>query len=120
MNRRDFTIAVDNVLTELPEWVVERVDNLTVIIEDWPTPDQDPTGVERAVAEGRVDESFRWVDRRKATEQGADLRLPWFLPEPGSTIERHDVKASRRRLRPRWIRLRTVPTGTPTISAISS
>ena len=44
MNRREFSVAVDKVLAELPEWVVERVDNLVVVVEDWPTPEQDPTG----------------------------------------------------------------------------
>ncbi len=44
MNRREFSAAVDEVLAELPDWVVERVDNLVVVVEDWPTPEQDPTG----------------------------------------------------------------------------
>lgn len=44
MNRRDFSVAVDEVLAELPEWVVEQVDNLFVEVEDWPTPEQDPDG----------------------------------------------------------------------------
>jgi predicted Zn-dependent protease with MMP-like domain len=35
---------VDDVLGELPEWVVERVDNLMVVVEDWPTQEQDPEG----------------------------------------------------------------------------
>ena len=42
MNRREFSRAVDDTLAELPEWVVERVDNLVVDIEDWPTAEQDP------------------------------------------------------------------------------
>lgn len=44
VNRREFSRAVDETLAELPEWVVEQVDNLVVDIEDWPTPDQDPEG----------------------------------------------------------------------------
>ena len=44
MNRREFSRAVDETLAELPEWVVERVDNLVVDIEDWPTAEQDPEG----------------------------------------------------------------------------
>ena len=35
---------VDTVLAELPEWVVERIDNLLVVVEDRPTHDQDPEG----------------------------------------------------------------------------
>ncbi len=44
MNRREFSAVVDAVLAELPEWVVERIDNLVVVIEDRPTHDQDPEG----------------------------------------------------------------------------
>ena len=44
MNRREFSTVVDTVLAELPEWVVERIDNLVVVIEDRPTHDQDPEG----------------------------------------------------------------------------
>ena len=44
MNRREFSGVVDAVLAELPEWVVERIDNLVVVIEDRPTHDQDPEG----------------------------------------------------------------------------
>lgn len=44
MNRREFGLVVDAVLAELPEWVVERIDNLVVVVEDRPTHDQDPEG----------------------------------------------------------------------------
>lgn len=44
MNRREFSSAVDEVLAELPQWVVERIDNLVVVVEDWPTAEQDPEG----------------------------------------------------------------------------
>ncbi len=44
MNRREFSGVVDAVLAELPEWVVERIDNLVVVVEDRPTHDQDPEG----------------------------------------------------------------------------
>ena len=44
MNRREFSVVVDDVLAELPEWVIERVDNLLVVVEDWPTPEQDAEG----------------------------------------------------------------------------
>ena len=44
VNRREFSRAVDETLAELPEWVVERIDNLVVDIEDWPTAEQDPEG----------------------------------------------------------------------------
>jgi predicted Zn-dependent protease with MMP-like domain len=44
VNRREFSAVVDAVLAELPTWVVERVDNLVVVVEERPTPDQDPEG----------------------------------------------------------------------------
>jgi len=44
MNRAQFSHAVDETLAELPDWVVERVDNLVVDIEDWPTAEQDLEG----------------------------------------------------------------------------
>jgi predicted Zn-dependent protease with MMP-like domain len=42
MSRREFERVVDEVLASLPEWVVERVDNLTVRVAEWPTREQDP------------------------------------------------------------------------------
>ncbi len=44
MRRAQFERIVDDALAELPAWVVDRVDNLHIVVEDWPTPDQDPTG----------------------------------------------------------------------------
>jgi predicted Zn-dependent protease with MMP-like domain len=35
---------VDRVLDSLPEWVIERIDNLVVVVEERPSPDQDPEG----------------------------------------------------------------------------
>ena len=37
MDRAEFEAVVDEVLTELPEWVVERIDNLHVVVEERPT-----------------------------------------------------------------------------------
>ena len=44
MNRRRFEQVVDRVLDSLPDWVVERIDNLVIVVEDRPTPEQDPEG----------------------------------------------------------------------------
>ena len=35
-----FERIVDAVLDELPDWVVERIDNLHVVVQDSPTPNQ--------------------------------------------------------------------------------
>jgi predicted Zn-dependent protease with MMP-like domain len=41
---RDFEAVVDRVLDELPDWVLDRIDNLIVVVEEHPTREQDPTG----------------------------------------------------------------------------
>jgi predicted Zn-dependent protease with MMP-like domain len=44
MQRAAFERAVDQVLDQLPEWVLDRIDNLVVVVEEQPTPEQDPEG----------------------------------------------------------------------------
>lgn len=44
MSRAHFEAVVDQVLEDLPEWVHARIDNLIVVVEDRPTPEQDPDG----------------------------------------------------------------------------
>ncbi len=44
MNRREFERVVDEALAELPPDVLARIDNLHVIVEDWPSSLQDPDG----------------------------------------------------------------------------
>lgn len=39
MRRREFEMIVDRVLEDLPDWVIERVDNLHVVVEDAPGED---------------------------------------------------------------------------------
>ncbi len=39
MNRADFQGVVDRTLDELPAWVVAKIDNLVVAVEDRPPPD---------------------------------------------------------------------------------
>jgi predicted Zn-dependent protease with MMP-like domain len=43
LSRPEFANVVDASLAELPEWVHDRIDNLIVVVEDGPTPEQDPT-----------------------------------------------------------------------------
>ncbi len=42
MRRAQFERVVDEALEGLPGWVVDAVENLHVVVEDWPTADQDP------------------------------------------------------------------------------
>ncbi len=44
MRRAEFEILVDEALEDLPDWVAGVVDNLHVVVEEWPTPEQDPGG----------------------------------------------------------------------------
>ncbi len=44
MDRKQFEQIVDEALEELPGWVVDAVENLHVVVEDRPTPEQDPHG----------------------------------------------------------------------------
>ncbi len=44
MSRAAFERVVDEALEDLPRWVVESVDNLHVVVEKAPTPEQDPHG----------------------------------------------------------------------------
>lgn len=44
MRRAQFERIVDEALEDLPQWVMDAVANLHVVVEDWPTAEQDPTG----------------------------------------------------------------------------
>jgi predicted Zn-dependent protease with MMP-like domain len=40
MRRHQFEREVDLVIEALPQWVLDKIDNLTVVVEDSPTADQ--------------------------------------------------------------------------------
>lgn len=44
MTTEDFERVVDRVIEALPQWVLDRVDNLIVVVEEHPSPEQDPSG----------------------------------------------------------------------------
>jgi predicted Zn-dependent protease with MMP-like domain len=44
MRRAQFERIVDEALEDLPQWVVDAVENLHVVVEEWPTGAQDPSG----------------------------------------------------------------------------
>jgi len=50
VTREEFERIVDEALEDLPRWVLEVVDNVTVVVEDWPTPEQ----LERVDAKGTL------------------------------------------------------------------
>ena len=40
VDRGQFEQVVDEALEDLPEWVLDSVDNLQVVVKDWPSPGQ--------------------------------------------------------------------------------
>ncbi len=42
MHRREFERLIDEVLDTLPDWAVAGVENLRVVVEEWPSEEQDP------------------------------------------------------------------------------
>jgi predicted Zn-dependent protease with MMP-like domain len=51
MRLHEFESVVDEVLESLPEWVLDQIDNLVVVVEDSPTPEQgDVLGIYEGVA----------------------------------------------------------------------
>lgn len=51
MRLHEFEDVVDGVLEELPDWVIERIDNLVVVVEESPTPEQgDVLGIYEGLA----------------------------------------------------------------------
>ena len=52
MNRRRFEQVVDRALESLPDWVIDRIDNLVVVVEEKPRPDQDAEGDLLGIYEG--------------------------------------------------------------------
>lgn len=51
MRRHEFEQVVDRVLEELPQWVVDKIDNLTVVVEEHPSEEHgDVLGIYEGVA----------------------------------------------------------------------
>jgi predicted Zn-dependent protease with MMP-like domain len=40
---RDVERIVDTTLETLPQWVLDEIENLVVVVEEWPTSEQDPS-----------------------------------------------------------------------------
>ncbi|HEU4917844.1 MAG TPA: metallopeptidase family protein [Acidimicrobiia bacterium] len=51
MNASEFDAAVDRAIESLPEWVTQRMDNIHVVVQDRPTPEQgDVLGIYEGVS----------------------------------------------------------------------
>lgn len=44
MDRHKFEHLIHATLEDLPDWVIERMSNLRVVVDEWPTREQDPDG----------------------------------------------------------------------------
>ena len=44
MDRAAFEAVVEDVIEHLPDWVHEGIHNLTIVVDEWPSADQDPDG----------------------------------------------------------------------------
>lgn len=44
MDQHTFERIVHETLDDLPQWAIDCVDNLRVVVEEWPRPEQDPEG----------------------------------------------------------------------------
>lgn len=65
MRRSEFEAVVDATLEELPEWVVEKIDNLVIVVEDEPSADLgDVLGVYEGVALSERDDYFGMMPDR--------------------------------------------------------
>jgi predicted Zn-dependent protease with MMP-like domain len=76
VRRRQFERAVDEVLESLPPWVLERIDNLVVLVEDWPTEEQgDILGIYEGVSLAERDDYFGVLPDQITIFYGPHLEL---------------------------------------------
>jgi predicted Zn-dependent protease with MMP-like domain len=65
MRRSEFEAVVDATLEELPEWVIEKIDNLVIVVADEPSADLgDVLGVYEGVALSERDDYFGMMPDR--------------------------------------------------------
>ena len=59
VRRSEFEALVDTVIEELPDWVVEKIDNLIVVVEEHPSPELgDVLGVYEGVSLAEREDYF--------------------------------------------------------------
>jgi len=52
VNPREFERVVDAAINDIPQGILDRIDNLVIVVEDAPTSEQDPTGELLGLYEG--------------------------------------------------------------------
>lgn len=76
MRRHQFEREVDRVLEELPQWVLDEIDNLIVVVEDWPAEDLgDILGIYEGVSLAERDDYFGVLPDRIVIFQGPHVAL---------------------------------------------
>lgn len=76
MRRHQFEQVVDDVLEDLPSWVVDEIDNLVVVVEDWPTEEQgDVLGIYDGVSLAERGDYFGVLPDRIIIFYGPHLEL---------------------------------------------
>lgn len=76
MRLHDFEAVVDRVLEQLPTWVLERIDNLIVVVEEEPTPDHgDILGIYEGVSLDERADYFGVMPDRIVVFRGPHMRL---------------------------------------------
>ena len=95
MRRSEFEAVVDQTLEELPEWVVEKIDNLMVVVEEYPPESLgDVLGVYEGVALNERDDYFGTMPDRIVIFRRPHLELDLAEPELRSEVRKtvlHEV-----------------------------
>ena len=79
MRRAEFEALVDDTLEELPDWVIDKIDNLMVIVEEHPPPELgDVLGVYEGVSLAERDDYFGVMPDRIVVfrQPHLDMHLP--------------------------------------------
>jgi len=86
MKRSEFESVVDGVIEELPSWVLDKVDNLTVVVEEHPSAELgDVLGVYEGVSLSERDDYFGVMPDRIVIFRQPHLEL--LLSEAELTAE---------------------------------
>jgi predicted Zn-dependent protease with MMP-like domain len=90
MNRREFEETVDRALEELPEWVIDKIDNLHVVVEHEPPHDLgDALGVYEGVSLlERSGDYWGAIPDRIVVFMGPHLRMGLDRPELEAEVRR--------------------------------
>jgi len=92
-DRAAFEAMVDDVIDTLPEWVVEQIDNLAVVVEDKARPDQDATGYGLLGLYEGVDKLHRGNDYFAAAPDRITIfRLPHLVQAVDAAALQEEVR----------------------------